>query len=842
MQKYIFYFFLLSSIFISQNFSILHYYYDEINQTYQKCDESCLTCNGPPLEDDTNCIECNSEAGYISSLNDQSNCIKQCNFNESYFYIKNINSIPYYHCTESLECPEDFPLLIKSKNQCVNTCEDNNYYIYNNICIPECSNNMLVDKYNKKCYDYPEKLNNITSDISKLILSLPTNKELYFNNNQLLIMVFNSSDKSDNLVINLEECINILNSVYYQYDLNEFLLVKIKVFKNSKEYKIDYLLFSKFGELLNLTLCNELNIKIEYTISNVTEENLKLAQKLKEENNIDLFDKNDNFFHDLCINFTSKNGTDVILKDRRRDYYINISLCEKNCSYLMVNYNNKTMVCACSIKTNIIDEIEIEEEEEFDGNDINDEITSSNYEVIICYNVVFTRKVFKINLGNYIFIILGIIHYLLVIYYLLNGKKNIISNIIKNKKINRNKNCNPPLKRRYNNINNFKLKKISEDISIEDYSNNESDNNNNNNEKISIKKNNEFNISYNDQQLKSINISRKSESLFNSSLNKISLLNKNKLILKDINKNYNQSKINKIYNQDFINLKGKKKSRNLNKYSNILINNNMTTESTLLTNGNNNKSKKTTTDYIISPLIKKDDKKNKKNIKNINIDYDDITFEISILIDQRTFWEMYWQYLKDRHIFLCIIFNSEKILKYIRVSIFIISTSTDFFFNSLFYSDKYISKIYENELYGIKEFWVTLPKNVLSVILAEIYISFLEFLINSRNIEIFMKNFKFKEKYLRQINYLISNYQIKLNIYIIISNVSMIFFWYYVCAFCGVYQNSQINWIKDIFVSFLIGLIYPLILCLIATSMRYIELKKRIKILIYISKLLLFFV
>ena len=841
MQKYIFYFFLLSSIFISQNFSILHYYYDEINQTYQKCDESCLTCNGPPLEDDTNCIECNSEAGYISSLNDQSNCIKQCNFNESYFYIKNINSIPYYHCTESLECPEDFPLLIESKNQCVNTCEDNNYYIYNNICIPECSNNMLVDKYNKKCYDYPEKLNNITSDISKLILSLPTNKELYFNNNQLLIMVFNSSDKSDNLVINLEECINILNSVYYQYDLKEFLLVKIKVFKNSKEYKIDYLLFSKFGELLNLTLCNELNIKIEYTISNVTEENLKLAQKLKEENNIDLFDKNDNFFHDLCINFTSKNGTDVLLKDRRRDYYINISLCEKNCSYLMVNYNNKTMVCACSIKTNIKDEIEIEEEEEFDGNDINDEITSSNYEVIICYNVVFTRKVFKINLGNYIFIILGIIHYLLVIYYLLNGKKNIISNIIKNKKIHRNKNCNPPVKRKYNNVNNFKLKKISEDISIEDYSNNDSDNNNNN-EKISIKKNNEFNISYNDQQLKSINISRKSESLFNSSLNKISLLNKNKLILKDINKNYNQSKINKIYNQDFINLKGKKKSRNLNKYSNILINNNMTTESTLLTNGNNNKSKKTTTDYIISPLIKKDDKKNKKNIKNINIDYDDITFEISILIDQRTFWEMYWQYLIDRHIFLCIIFNSEKILKYIRVSIFIISTSTDFFFNSLFYSDKYISKIYENELYGIKEFWVTLPKNVLSVILAEIYISFLEFLINSRNIEIFIKNFKFKEKYLRQINYLLSSYQIKLNIYIIISNVSMIFFWYYVCAFCGVYQNSQINWIKDIFVSFLIGLIYPLILCLIATSMRYIGLKKRIKILIYISKLLLFFV
>ena len=150
------------------------------------------------MEDDTNCIECNTEAGYISSLSDQSKCIKQCNFNESYFYIKEINSILYYYCTESLECPEDFPLLIKSKNQCVNKCDDNNHFIYNNNCIPECSNNMLVDKINKKCFDYPENLYNISSDISKLILSFPINKELYFNNNQLLIMVFNSSDKSDN--------------------------------------------------------------------------------------------------------------------------------------------------------------------------------------------------------------------------------------------------------------------------------------------------------------------------------------------------------------------------------------------------------------------------------------------------------------------------------------------------------------------------------------------------------------------------------------------------------------------------------------------------------------------
>ena len=44
------------------------------------------------------------------------------------------------------------------------------------------------------------------------------------------------------------------------------------------------------------------------------------------------------FYNDLCTRFSSKNGTDVILKDRRIDYYPNISLCDDECEYNGIDY------------------------------------------------------------------------------------------------------------------------------------------------------------------------------------------------------------------------------------------------------------------------------------------------------------------------------------------------------------------------------------------------------------------------------------------------------------------------------------------------------------------------
>ena len=53
----------------------------------------------------------------------------------------------------------------------------------------------------------------------------------------------------------------------------------------------------------------------------------------------------------------------------------------------------------------------------------------------------------------------------------------------------------------------------------------------------------------------------------------------------------------------------------------------------------------------------------------------------------------------------------------------------------------------------------------------------------------------------------------------------LVFFWYYISCFCGIYVNTQIHLIKDSFISFAIGLLYPLIMYLIPGIFRILALR-----------------
>ena len=53
----------------------------------------------------------------------------------------------------------------------------------------------------------------------------------------------------------------------------------------------------------------------------------------------------------------------------------------------------------------------------------------------------------------------------------------------------------------------------------------------------------------------------------------------------------------------------------------------------------------------------------------------------------------------------------------------------------------------------------------------------------------------------------------------------LVFFWYYITCFCGIYINTQIHLIKDSFLSFSIGLLYPFILYLIPSVFRIVALR-----------------
>ena len=68
---------------------------------------------------------------------------------------------------------------------------------------------------------------------------------------------------------------------------------------------------------------------------------------------------------------------------------------------------------------------------------------------------------------------------------------------------------------------------------------------------------------------------------------------------------------------------------------------------------------------------------------------------------------------------------------------------------------------------------------------------------------------------------------IKYICYFIISFIFLIFFWYYLSSFCAVYQNSQVFVIKNTFISFIIGLIYPFFINLIPGIFRLYSLNNK---------------
>jgi hypothetical protein len=68
---------------------------------------------------------------------------------------------------------------------------------------------------------------------------------------------------------------------------------------------------------------------------------------------------------------------------------------------------------------------------------------------------------------------------------------------------------------------------------------------------------------------------------------------------------------------------------------------------------------------------------------------------------------------------------------------------------------------------------------------------------------------------------LIKCISIKLTIFFSISFIFMLFFWYFISCFCGVYINTQSILIKDTLISFCLSMIYPFGLSLFPGFFRF---------------------
>ena len=167
---------------------------------------------------------------------------------------------------------------------------------------------------------------------------------------------------------------------------------------------------------LNLSCCENIDIYIPLD--------------LKEKNNIyknildqgyDPFDLGDKFYREICTQYKSENGTDVLLDAREEYYYspiINETTCQGNCRFSSYSLDTKYLKCECDVELDGIVTLDIKHLDEKNlAYSFYSSLKLSNYKVVICYNLVFNFKVFCHNYGSIIATIFFGLYVISLIYY-----------------------------------------------------------------------------------------------------------------------------------------------------------------------------------------------------------------------------------------------------------------------------------------------------------------------------------------------------------------------------------------------------------------------------------------
>jgi len=236
---------------------------------------------------------------------------------------------------------------------------------------------------------------------------------------------FNETGREmNNNKFQLGECEQILRA-HYNLDDNITLIINETNNNNNGRGRRGQMSIEVYEPInntkLDLSLCNNTRFRVDIPV-NIDEENLYK------------YDQNSNYYNDICFTYTSENGTDVILVDRRKEFIQNnMSLCERNCDYKGYDMDSKNAKCDCEIvvennNSDIISESESDDDENFFNNFIN--ITSiSNIEVLKCYKNIFTKDGLIKNYGNYIILFITLIYIVSLLYFIIKGYNNFIDKI-----------------------------------------------------------------------------------------------------------------------------------------------------------------------------------------------------------------------------------------------------------------------------------------------------------------------------------------------------------------------------------------------------------------------------
>ena len=221
-------------------------------------------------------------------------------------------------------------------------------------------------------------------------------------------------------------------------------------------------------------------------------------------------------------------------------------------------------------------------------------------------------------------------------------------------------------------------------------------------------------------------------------------------------------------------------------------------------------------------IIDKNSDYSDKILKKKDFELNSLDYEESLKLDNRNYFEYYISLLKYKHPLLFSFgtyndYNS----KIIKIFLFLFSFCLDFVVNALFFTDDTMHKIYEDK--GKFNFLYQIPQILYSTIISRFIDSFIRnFALTQDNI-IELK----QEKGKKDIKKFLRILKIKFILFYLFTFITLLFFWYYLTCFCGIYINTQIHLIKDFIISLITSVIIPFVIYLIPGIFRIMALKAK---------------
>lgn len=448
---------------------ISSYYNISIDGCYEKCSDifkRCIRC------DKNNCYDC--ENSYFIYNNKEciegiEHCMEhyydiankyceKCEMN--YYCVNNTKEVCtyigqneitlYYHIDPANEysciekCSKKYNFCLKCNNT---DCEKCDIYTIKDSVSKRCvidPTQVIIDGCSIKIQQIEDNINKIDLDdyLFNYYPNLPSISVIdhYINQNYTLTVFLNSDCTED-----------LLNQGYYKIDsnelqkaiANEFTINEKVIFSVfvTHNYKSHFRYYDNSLKFLDTSVNHDSVNNIYYTITNKFIRSVNnvlgpIVATLIENEKLNIFERDSDFFHNYCNNITLL-GIDLPLSKRLyylylHDYSTQIACLGEKCELEKYNFDESLVTCKCKIGNTFDDILTPFAFKHYEGSEEKANNFIDSIGIIKCAKNGFNSKNMKANAGMFLSLIGIVAQIILFIYYLLFSKAVIIPKGISN--------------------------------------------------------------------------------------------------------------------------------------------------------------------------------------------------------------------------------------------------------------------------------------------------------------------------------------------------------------------------------------------------------------------------